>query len=111
MWPANTLGEVKMLGPIALAALAMPQELCPSPSLAGCRASQHRADLHPRSSGPPGTEDRPAVSPDGQDGQPQRQAAPHGQEVAQSSPFPADRERWAPAPLPGSPAVATDRGK
>jgi len=37
-----------------LAALVMSQELCPSPSLAGCRASQHWADLHPSSSGSPG---------------------------------------------------------
>lgn len=78
--PANALGEVKMLGPVALAALAMPRELRPSPSLAGCGASQHQADTQPRSSGPLGTVDRPVVPPDDQDRQPQRQAAPHGQE-------------------------------
>lgn len=87
--PANVLREVKTLGLVALAALAMPQELCPSPSLVGCRASQHQADLHPCSSGPPGTEDRPAVPPDRQDRQPQHQVAPHGQKVTQGSPFPA----------------------
>lgn len=70
MQAANTLGEVKMLGPVALAALAMPQKLCPSPSLTGHRASQHQADLYPRSSRAPGTEDPPAIPLDRQDQQP-----------------------------------------
>lgn len=85
--PANALREVKTPGLVALAALAMLQELCPSPSLVGCRALQHQADLHPCSSGPPGTEDRPAPRETRQTAQ--HQAAPHRQEVTQGSPFPA----------------------
>lgn len=98
--PANALGEVKTLGPVALAAPAMPRGLRPSPSLTGCRASQHQADPQPRSSGPLGTADRPVVPPDDQDRQPQRQAAPRGQEGGSGLASPRCRGAMSTSPPP-----------
>lgn len=104
MRPANALGEVKTLGPAALAALVMPQELCPTLSLAGHRTSWHGAELHLGSSGPPGTEDCPTVPPDGQmdrTDSPSARLHPVGRKVAPGAPLLAGGKKWAPAPSPG----------